>query len=48
MNTYDVIMKKRDGHVLNEEEIQYMVEGFTKGTIPDYQMAAFLMAVYFI
>lgn len=47
MNTYDVIMKKRDGHVLNEEEIQYMVEGFTKGTIPDYQMAAFLMAVYF-
>ncbi len=47
MNTYDVIMKKRDGHVLDETEIQYMVEGFTKGMIPDYQMAAFLMAVYF-
>lgn len=47
MNTYDVIMKKRDGHVLDETEIQYMVTGFTKGTIPDYQMAAFLMAVYF-
>lgn len=47
MNTYDVIMKKRDGHALDETEIQYMVEGFTKGMIPDYQMAAFLMAVYF-
>lgn len=47
MNTYDVIMKKRDGYVLDETEIQYMVEGFTKGMIPDYQMAAFLMAVYF-
>ena len=47
MNTYDVIMKKRDGHILDETEIQYMVEGFTKGMIPDYQMAAFLMAVYF-
>ncbi|MGN0155279.1 MAG: thymidine phosphorylase [Lachnospiraceae bacterium] len=47
MNTYDIIMKKRDGHVLNKAEISYMVDGFTKGDIPDYQMAAFLMAVYF-
>lgn len=47
MNTYDLIMKKRDGHVLEQEEIQYMVDGYTKGEIPDYQMAAFLMAVYF-
>lgn len=47
MNTYDLIMKKRDGNVLAEDEIRYMVEGFTKGRIPDYQMAAFLMAVYF-
>lgn len=47
MNTYDLIMKKRDGNVLAEDEIRYMVEGFTKGSIPDYQMAAFLMAVYF-
>lgn len=47
MNTYDIIMKKRDGHVLTEEEIVYLVEGYTKGEIPDYQMAAFLMAVYF-
>lgn len=47
MNTYDVIMKKRDGHILNEEEIIYMVKGYTNGDIPDYQMSAFLMAVYF-
>lgn len=47
MNTYDIIMKKRDGNVLSKEEIAYMVTGFTKGAIPDYQMAAFLMAVYF-
>lgn len=47
MNTYDIIMKKRDGHVLTEEEITYLVNGYTKGEIPDYQMAAFLMAVYF-
>ncbi len=47
MNTYDIIMKKRDGNVLDKEEIAYMVDGYTKGSIPDYQMAAFLMAVYF-
>lgn len=47
MNTYDIIMKKRDGHILSKEEIEYLVDGFTKGDIPDYQMAAFLMAVYF-
>lgn len=47
MNTYDIIMKKRDGHVLTEDEIVYLVDGYTKEEIPDYQMAAFLMAVYF-
>lgn len=47
MNTYDIIRDKRDGAVLDAEQIQYMVDGFTKGRIPDYQMAAFLMAVYF-
>lgn len=47
MNTYDIIMKKRDGNILSKEEIEYLVDGFTKGDIPDYQMAAFLMAVYF-
>ena len=47
MNTVDLIIKKRNGVTLAGEEIQYMVDGYTDGTIPDYQMAAFLMAVYF-
>lgn len=47
MNTIDVITRKRDGAVLTPEEIRYMVDGYTAGTIPDYQMSAFLMAVYF-
>ena len=47
MRMYDLIMKKRNGGSLSKEEIQYMVQGFTKGEIPDYQMSAFLMAVYF-
>lgn len=47
MNTYDLIMKKRNGGVLDKDEIAYLVEGFTSGEIPDYQMSAFLMAVYF-
>lgn len=47
MNTVDIITKKRNGHVLNDDEIQYIVTGFTNGSIPDYQMSAFLMAIYF-
>ena len=47
MNTYEIIKKKRDGHALSKEEIDYLINGFTAGDIPDYQMAAFLMAVYF-
>lgn len=47
MNTYDIIMKKRDGNILDKAEITYMVNGYTNGEIPDYQMSAFLMAVYF-
>lgn len=47
MNTVDVITRKRDGFKLEADEIRYMVEGYTQGDIPDYQMAAFLMAVYF-
>ena len=47
MRMYDLIMKKRNGNALTEEEIQYMVDGYTKGDIPDYQMSAFTMAVYF-
>ncbi len=44
---YDIISKKKQGVTLNEAEIQFVVQGFTAGEIPDYQMSAFLMAVYF-
>ncbi len=47
MNTVDIIIKKRDGHRLSGEELRYLVEGYCSGEIPDYQMSAFLMAVYF-
>lgn len=43
----DVIEKKRDGLELTKEEIEYVISGYTKGEIPDYQMAAFAMAVVF-
>ncbi len=43
----DLIAKKRDGGVLNEEEINFMISGYTSGEIPDYQMSAMLMAMYF-
>lgn len=47
MRMYDLIMKKRNGKELTEDEIRFMVEGYTKGSIPDYQMSAMMMAVYF-
>lgn len=47
MRMYDLIMKKRNGGKLSKDEIDYMVNGFTKGEIPDYQMSAMMMAVYF-
>ena len=43
----DLIEKKRDQKALSEEEIQYIIEGYVAGDIPDYQMSSFLMAVYF-
>ncbi len=43
----DIIRKKRDGHPLNQDEIKYMISGYVSGNIPDYQMSAWLMAVYF-
>lgn len=47
MRMYDVIMKKRNGGALTEEEIREVISGYVAGEIPDYQMSAFLMAVYF-
>ena len=41
---YDLIEKKRLGGKLTDDEIRFLTDGFTKGTIPDYQMSAFLMA----
>lgn len=47
MRMYDIIMNKRNGLELSKEEIEYFVKGFTKGDIPDYQVSALLMAIYF-
>ena len=47
MNVYELIKKKRDGLELSREEIDFLINGFVNGRIPDYQMTAFLMAVYF-
>jgi len=47
MRTVDLIQKKRDGHELSAAEIDFLIEGYTSGEIPDYQMAAWAMAVYF-
>ena len=46
-SVYEVIKKKRDGNVLSKEEIEFMISGFVKGEIPDYQISAFLMAIFF-
>lgn len=47
MRMYDIILKKRQGRELSRDEINFFVQGYTKEIIPDYQVAAFLMAVYF-
>ncbi|NWF85437.1 MAG: thymidine phosphorylase, partial [Bryobacteraceae bacterium] len=47
MRTLDLIQRKRNGEELAVEEITWLVDSYTRGEIPDYQMAAFLMAVYF-
>jgi len=46
MRTVDLIRKKRDSGELSREEINFLVSGYTRGDIPDYQMAAWLMAVW--
>lgn len=47
MNQVDIIAKKRDGKELTAEELGFLVSGYVDGSIPDYQISAFLMAVYF-
>ena len=47
MRMVDIIEKKRDGHDLSEAEIHFVIENYTKEIIPEYQMSAFLMAIYF-
>ncbi len=47
MRAYDLIIKKRDGNQLTKAEIQFLVHAYTAGTVQDYQMAAWCMAVYF-
>ncbi|MCD8834611.1 pyrimidine-nucleoside phosphorylase [Staphylococcus arlettae] len=47
MRMVDVIEKKRDGKVLTTKEIQFFIDGYTKGDIPDYQASSLAMAVYF-
>jgi pyrimidine-nucleoside phosphorylase len=46
MNSVTIIEKKRDGHALSREEIRFFIEGYVKGSIPDYQAAAWCMAVF--
>lgn len=45
MRAVDVIARQRDGVMLSAEEIDFMVQGYTQGTVPDYQVAAWLMAI---
>src|SRR5207302_4362000 len=47
MRTVDLIHRKRDGEELSPEELQFLVDGYTRGEIPEYQISAFLMAVFF-
>lgn len=47
MRVYEIIHRKRDGHAIPPEAIAELVRGFTAGEVPDYQMAAFCMAVFF-
>ena len=45
MRAVDIIIKKRDKKVLSKEEIEFFIEGYTSGDIPDYQAAALAMAI---
>ncbi|MBE0467074.1 MAG: pyrimidine-nucleoside phosphorylase, partial [Candidatus Desulforudis sp.] len=47
MRAYDLILKKREGGELSAAETDFLIRGFVDRAVPDYQMAAFLMAIYF-
>ena len=47
MHMIDIITKKKEGHELTQEEIKFFIKNYTKGNIPDYQVSALLMAIYF-
>lgn len=47
MRMYDVILNKRNGQELSDEEIDFVIDGYTNGDIADYQVSALLMAIYF-
>ena len=47
MRMVDLIVKKQEGKELTKKEIRFLIEGYTDGSVPDYQMSAFAMAVYF-
>ena len=47
MRMIDIITKKRDGHILTEEEIKFFIKGYVDESIPDYQASALLMAIIF-
>lgn len=47
MKMIDIILKKRNGHELTKEEIEFVVDQYTKDMIPDYQVSALMMAIYF-
>ncbi len=47
MQMYDIILKKRNGYELSDEEIAFVIDGYTKDQIPDYQISALMMAIYF-
>lgn len=47
MRMVDIIEKKRDGHALSKEEIEFFIKGYTKGDIPDYQASSLAMAIFF-
>lgn len=46
MRMYDILAKKRDGGILTDEQIQFFIDGYVSGAIPDYQASALLMAIF--